>query len=235
MYTGVDAATDLVKAVFNIAGIVGFFVGIPRCVQLLRLSGLRAQEFPTVDQLKFAEWRNMRMRALGVLLLTVWGVFVIRWVCLIASYASTTFAGPLSLAATLALIAWVVGLVVAGVLGRKAGWLQVNAGIEWPKRAVSGSGSHACPECGARYDPLDYRDGVPEARCSVCGSMLTLGATPAADAPPHARGIPEAAGSSPGPAAWHPDPADRHELRYWDGSTWTEHVSDGGAVHCDPL
>ena len=23
------------------------------------------------------------------------------------------------------------------------------------------------------------------------------------------------------PAAWHPDPYGRHELRYWDGSRWT--------------
>lgn len=29
-------------------------------------------------------------------------------------------------------------------------------------------------------------------------------------------------------AAWHPDPTGRHELRYWDGSQWTDHVSDQG-------
>lgn len=36
-------------------------------------------------------------------------------------------------------------------------------------------------------------------------------------------------------AGWHPDPAGRHDLRYWDGRQWTEHVSDGGAVSADPL
>ena len=36
-------------------------------------------------------------------------------------------------------------------------------------------------------------------------------------------------------AAWHPDPTGRHELRYWDGSQWTEHVSDGGTVSVAPL
>ena len=35
------------------------------------------------------------------------------------------------------------------------------------------------------------------------------------------------------PAAWHPDPHGRHELRYWDGSTWTEHVADAGLVGID--
>lgn len=30
------------------------------------------------------------------------------------------------------------------------------------------------------------------------------------------------------PAGWHPDPSGRHDHRYWDGTTWTEHVADGG-------
>ena len=37
------------------------------------------------------------------------------------------------------------------------------------------------------------------------------------------------------PAAWHPDPTGRHEQRYWDGSQWTEHVSDAGQVSSDPV
>ena len=27
-------------------------------------------------------------------------------------------------------------------------------------------------------------------------------------------------------AAWLPDPAGVHELRYWDGAQWTEHTSN---------
>lgn len=37
------------------------------------------------------------------------------------------------------------------------------------------------------------------------------------------------------PPAWHTDPTGRHELRYWDGTRWSEHVSDGGRVSADPL
>jgi hypothetical protein len=37
------------------------------------------------------------------------------------------------------------------------------------------------------------------------------------------------------PATWAADPAGRHELRYWDGTRWTEHVSDRGATARDPL
>lgn len=37
------------------------------------------------------------------------------------------------------------------------------------------------------------------------------------------------------PANWHPDPTGRHELRYWDGTAWTAHVSDAGTQGLDPL
>ncbi len=37
------------------------------------------------------------------------------------------------------------------------------------------------------------------------------------------------------PANWHPDPVNRHQLRYWDGTNWTEHVSDNGVSGVDPL
>ena len=36
------------------------------------------------------------------------------------------------------------------------------------------------------------------------------------------------------PAGWYADPAGRYELRYWDGSAWTEHVSRGGQQYTDP-
>jgi hypothetical protein len=37
------------------------------------------------------------------------------------------------------------------------------------------------------------------------------------------------------PANWYPDPSRRHELRYWDGARWTEHVSDAGRTSVDPV
>ncbi|MEY2450032.1 MAG: hypothetical protein QOH79_3508 [Acidimicrobiaceae bacterium] len=36
-----------------------------------------------------------------------------------------------------------------------------------------------------------------------------------------------------GGAGWHPDPSGRHQLRYWDGQTWTANVSDGGQQTTD--
>ena len=38
-------------------------------------------------------------------------------------------------------------------------------------------------------------------------------------------------GIAPG---WLIDPTGRHEKRYWSGSEWTEHVSDGGVPGTDP-
>jgi hypothetical protein len=36
------------------------------------------------------------------------------------------------------------------------------------------------------------------------------------------------------PAAdWYPDPHGGHELRYWDGTAWTDHVADGGRTSVD--
>lgn len=37
------------------------------------------------------------------------------------------------------------------------------------------------------------------------------------------------------PANWYPDPNKRHELRYWDGNAWTDHVSDNGVTGTDPV
>jgi hypothetical protein len=49
--------------------------------------------------------------------------------------------------------------------------------------------------------------------------------TPAADA-----------AAAPGPPPdWYPDPSGRQELRYWDGSQWTEHASTAGRQVVDPL
>lgn len=40
-----------------------------------------------------------------------------------------------------------------------------------------------------------------------------------------------------GPPApgWHPDPVGGHESRYWNGTTWTDHVATDGRQGADPV
>ena len=46
---------------------------------------------------------------------------------------------------------------------------------------------------------------------------------------------PAADGSVPQvPANWYKDPSGRYELRYWNGTQWTEHVATGGRQSVDP-
>ena len=49
-----------------------------------------------------------------------------------------------------------------------------------------------------------------------------------------AAAAPAAAATPAVPAGWYADPAGRFELRYWDGGTWTEHVSRAGQQFTDP-
>ena len=63
-------------------------------------------------------------------------------------------------------------------------------------------------------------------------------AMPASSAPSPASATPSVASAAPAapavPAGWYADPAGRFELRYWDGATWTEHVSRSGQQFTDP-
>ena len=36
------------------------------------------------------------------------------------------------------------------------------------------------------------------------------------------------------PPGWYADPTGRHTYRYWDGSRWSNQVSDGGTAAIDP-
>ncbi len=36
-------------------------------------------------------------------------------------------------------------------------------------------------------------------------------------------------------ADWYPDPSRRHQVRYWDGTGWTEHVANDGVSGSDPV
>jgi Protein of unknown function (DUF2510) len=70
--------------------------------------------------------------------------------------------------------------------------------------------------------------GEPAAAATVAAAQSSA-AQPAAAQPAAA----QAATTPSVPAGWYADPAGRFELRYWDGTTWTEHVSRAGQQYTD--
>ncbi len=79
-----------------------------------------------------------------------------------------------------------------------------------------------------------YQPSLAATAAAATPAAATPTPTPAA-AP--AAAAPAAAAPTPTPsvpAGWYADPAGRFELRYWDGSTWTEHVSRAGQQFTDP-
>ena len=89
-----------------------------------------------------------------------------------------------------------------------------------------------CPDCGDRRAEAVLR------KCERCDHDFRAHlapeelwreplAEPVAPVPPPPVGPP--------PASWYPDPAGRHELRYWDGAAWSAHVSNHGTVALDSL
>ena len=67
---------------------------------------------------------------------------------------------------------------------------------------------------------------------AVAPEPSTQSMAPIADPTPAAYQAAPAASAVP--AGWYADPAGRFELRYWDGGTWTEHVSRAGQQYTDP-
>ncbi|MGI8938027.1 MAG: DUF2510 domain-containing protein [Iamia sp.] len=65
----------------------------------------------------------------------------------------------------------------------------------------------------------------PSDQAAVVGGPIIVDSLPAESALQSA---------TPGPG-WAADPTGRHEMRYWDGAIWSEHVSDSGAQAVDPL
>jgi hypothetical protein len=70
---------------------------------------------------------------------------------------------------------------------------------------------------------------------TTTGSSSTVGTTAAASTPTQVAPTSPPQPTTPSvPAGWYSDPAGRFELRYWDGTAWTEHVSRAGQQYTDP-
>lgn len=90
------------------------------------------------------------------------------------------------------------------------------------------------PEPAAAAEPAGWAvapEAVSPAPAAVAAAVVTPSYEPAAQ--PVVQAAAQAATPAV-PAGWYADPAGRFELRYWDGNTWTEHVSRAGQQYTDP-
>src|SRR5262245_56809977 len=75
------------------------------------------------------------------------------------------------------------------------------------------TGSTATAPASAVSEPAGWGT-APESTTTATAPVQAAASTPAS--PPTTPTV---------PAGWYSDPAGRFELRYWDGTAWTEHVS----------
>jgi Protein of unknown function (DUF2510) len=106
-----------------------------------------------------------------------------------------------------------------------------DAASTWGTDAAAATAVTAAEPAGWGSAPETATTPV-DAGASTWGPSAT--ATPAAAAPAAAAPAAAAPVTPSVPAGWYADPANRYELRYWDGSAWTEHVSRAGQQYTDP-
>lgn len=112
-------------------------------------------------------------------------------------------------------------------------WEKIEASKSQELRATEARQAHAHADALAR----SLLEAAAEARAEATpaatpGHLTAAGPTGelsrfAGDGPPRPGDPP------PPPPAWGPDPTGRHELRYWDGLQWTNHVADSGLQGTD--
>ena len=74
---------------------------------------------------------------------------------------------------------------------------------------------------------------TPATSATWSSTASTTASTPVVTSPV-TTSVASSVGDAAAPANWYPDPAGRFELRYWNGSAWTEHVSRNGQQSIDP-
>jgi hypothetical protein len=83
-------------------------------------------------------------------------------------------------------------------------------------------------------EPAGWAAAPDDQTTEVSAEELSIAALAAEVREPEPESVAEPAAESTVPAGWYADPSGRFELRYWDGTAWTEHVSRAGQQFTDP-
>jgi hypothetical protein len=135
------------------------------------------------------------------------------------------------------------GLAAVGsAVSEPAGWAQADTGaVGVGTSGIDTTGTSSNADTGTSTWGSSTGLGTSETPASTTsygGTTSSYGATgTTADSGSQATTampVQQAAAASSTPAGWYPDPSGRYELRYWDGSAWTEHVSRQGQQFTDP-
>ena len=126
------------------------------------------------------------------------------------------------------------GTDVTAFLSRTSSGSSSSSGASTYGSSTSGSTS----DTGSSSSPTSSSSepaGWGQAPASSAPDTSTSSQQSSSPAPSSAPAPAAAAAATPAvPAGWYADPAARFDLRYWDGSTWTEHVSRAGQQYTDP-
>lgn len=122
--------------------------------------------------------------------------------------------------------------------------LTAHSAQGWDLVTIVASGSELTAFCrraatgeapATATHPTPHAVSTPEpasAAAVVTPSPVT--SSPVASSPVAPAPTPTPTPASATPAGWYADPSGRYELRYWDGSAWTEHVARNGQQFTDP-
>ena len=116
-------------------------------------------------------------------------------------------------------VVWALGIAL-GALLVFAGLIMLIVGIV--RRSKAKQRAMAATYGSAPGLPQAYPASTVAVPTTAPNTVPVPGAAPTAA--PTTVPVPGAAPMSP--PAWHPDPHGQHRLRYWDGSTWTDHTWD---------
>lgn len=107
---------------------------------------------------------------------------------------------------------------------------EVSEPSGWGTAPAAAAGATSWGQTSGSDSGSSWGSGAATTPAESSGGWGSSASTPAASAPT----APSTPATPSVPAGWYHDPAGRFELRYWDGSAWTEHVSRNGQQYTDP-